>query len=93
MTKYVVAAVRDRAADVFGIPFFSPTVGTAIRSFNDAVNSPEPSNQLRAHPEDFDLYQLGTYEDHHGLFEMLAQPHQIAIGKDAIRPSPSGPAA
>lgn len=79
--KFVIVAVRDRAADVFAHPMFVPAVGVALRAFNDQVNKNEQGNQLFAHPEDFDMYELGSYDDSNGKFE-THEPRQIAIGKD-----------
>lgn len=83
MPRLQVVSVRDRAADVFGRPFFTPSVGTAIRSFADHLNGTEDS-EMRKHPEDFDLYHLAVFDDETGVFECLPQPKQIAIGKDLI---------
>lgn len=81
-----VLAVRDRAADVFGHPMFVAAVGIAARSFSDEVNAVREGNALNAHPEDFDLYHLATYDDRTGRFECVADgPRQIAIGKDVVR--------
>lgn len=83
--KLVVVAVRDRAAAVFAQPFFVPAVGIAIRSFGDQINLKEANNPMVAHPEDFDLFELGVYDDATGRFESLAEPRQISIGKDCVR--------
>lgn len=77
--KYIVVSVRDRAADCFGVPVFTVSVGTAIRSFSDEVN--RDGSPFYAHPEDFDLFVLGEYDDSLGAFECLP-PKQAAIGKD-----------
>lgn len=82
--RYVVCSVRDRASDAFGQPIFVVAVGQAIRSFSDEVNRREGNNALAAHPEDFDLYQLGVFDDNTGLFE-TETPRQVAIGKDLVR--------
>lgn len=79
-----IVAVRDRAADVFGQPYFVASLGAAIRSFGDEVNRKAENNPLNAHPEDFDLYELGSYNDELGSFETF-QPRQIAIGKEHLR--------
>lgn len=79
-----VLCVRDRAADVFGTPFFSAAVGSAVRSFSDELNSKDGKSQLAAHPEDFDLYYLGTYDDSRAEF-FCKDPRQVAIGKDLVR--------
>lgn len=82
---YVVVAIRDRSAVVFGRPAFVTTVGLAVRSFTDEVNREHPENMMSRHPEDFDLYELGTYNDETGEMKSLDHPRQIAIGKDVVR--------
>lgn len=85
--KLQVLAVRDRAADAFNIPAFVPAIGQAVRSFSDQINqAPQPGNPnpLSEHPEDFDLYLLGTYDDSNGHFEAIP-PRQVAVGKDLKR--------
>jgi hypothetical protein len=82
----IVCAVKDRAADAYGRPFFVATVGVAIRSFMDEVNRDAPDNQLFAHPDDFDLFELGTFDDSNGLIVMLPEPKLLMLGKQ-VRPS------
>lgn len=82
--KYVVLAVRDRAADVFGQPHFAVHVGSSIRGFGDEINRAAPDNAFNKHPEDFDLYELGTFDDATGVFECHT-PRQVAVGKDLVR--------
>lgn len=82
MAKVMVVAIRDRALDSFSRPFFVPTIGAAIRSFADEVNRADKENPLYAHPEDFDLYKLGEFDEQSGSFTNEARPGQIAIGKD-----------
>jgi len=79
--KYVIVTVRDRTADVFGQPFFVARIGQAIRSFSDEVNSPSSDSAIAKHPEDFDLYELGAFDDETATFECFV-PRQVAIGKD-----------
>lgn len=86
---YKVMAIRDRAAACFGQPFFSPATGAAIRSFSDAINGQDKT--LSAHPEDFDLYELGVFSDQDGHFTQDKNPIQVAVGKDlVVRPSSDG---
>lgn len=79
--RYIVLTVRDRAADVFGQPIFVAAVGQAVRGFTDQVNDAK-AGPLFLHPEDFDLYELGTFDDATGQFQNLEKPRQVAIGKD-----------
>lgn len=87
--KLIVLSVRDRAANCFGQPFYVASVGGAIRSFGDEVNrvarQGEPVNPLNVHPEDFDLFELGLFDDSVGKFLMVDEPRQIAIGKDFVK--------
>lgn len=84
MTTLVVCSVRDRALDAFMQPFFAPAIGLAVRSFSDEVNRAD--SPMAAHPEDYDLYQLGTFDDATGTFAGTG-PRQVAIGKDVKRPT------
>lgn len=80
--KLHVMSVKDNAAQTFGRPFFMPSTGVALRSFTDEVNRAAEDNQLYKHPEDFDLYQLGTFDDETGVFDLLAFPKVFARAKE-----------
>ncbi len=79
--KLVLCTVKDRAADAYGRPMFVPSVGVAIRSFSDEVNRDDTENQLNRHPDDFDLYELGEFDDNTGLFALYEQPKLLSLGK------------
>jgi len=79
----VVVAVKDRAADCFGQPFFVGTDNIAIRSFMDEVNRKDDANQLFNHSDDFDLFALGIYEDTNGIITMYDVPKLLMLGKSA----------
>lgn len=79
--QYKVFSIRDRAADVYGQPFYAPTRGAAIRMFTDEVNRKDDNNNLYKHPEDFDLYELGVFDDNTGQFT-TDQVEQVCVGKD-----------
>ena len=79
--KLVIVSIKDRAADAFGRPAYVATEGVAIRQFSDEVNRASEDNQIYVHPDDFDLYYLGTFDDNNGAFDLLASPKQICLGK------------
>lgn len=84
--RLIVCSIRDRAADVFGQPFYVAALGQAVRSFADEVNRPDEKNTIWRHPEDFDLYELGVFDDASGVFDpSTSGPRQVAIGKDLKR--------
>jgi hypothetical protein len=79
--KLNICSVKDRAADAFGRPMFVPSTGVALRSFSDEINRADSDNQLNNHPDDFDLYEFGLFDDNTGLFELYEQPKLLALGK------------
>jgi len=78
--KLVIFCIRDRATDQYGNPMFLVNSGQAIRSFSDEINREAADNMLNKHPDDFDLYSLGSFDTSTGLFD-TAPPEQISIGK------------
>jgi hypothetical protein len=81
--KMIVVSIKDRAADAYGRPFYVPSVGVAIRSFQDEVNRQSDDNQMYQHPDDFDLFHLGEFDDNTGLFTNFDVPALLMLGKQA----------
>lgn len=79
-----IVSVRDRAADAFGRPIFVHSIGQAIRSFQDEINRVGDNNDMHKHPEDYDLYHIGTFDDNNARIESFDRPIQIAIGNQLI---------
>lgn len=88
--KQVVMCVKDRAADTFGRPFNVPAVAAGVRSFTDEINRSADDNQMYKHADDFDLFELGVFDDTTGLYECGA-PTLVVRGKDvAVRQDGDG---
>nr|QJB20510.1 MAG: nonstructural protein [Microvirus sp.] len=89
MTTLVMCSVRDAVADTFGRPFFVQSVAVAHRSFADEVNRPVQHGQgdslLQDHPADFELYQLGTFDDQTGRVHMLDLPELVVRGSSVVK--------
>jgi len=79
--KLTLCTVKDRAADAYGRPMFVPSTGVAIRSFSDEINRADADNQLYNHPDDFDLYELGEFDDNTGKFVIHEEPKLLSLGK------------
>lgn len=79
--KLGIYVVKDRATDVFGQPMFLMASGQAVRSFTDEINRDAADNQLFRHPDDFDLYDLGEFDNESGEFDTFA-PRLVTRGKD-----------
>lgn len=76
--KRVMMSVRDSAGELFGQPFFVTAVGAAVRGFADEVNRAAPDNAVFQHPEHFDLYKVGTFEDDTGQVTGIIPEHVVA---------------
>lgn len=74
-------SVRDRAADTYFPPFAVPAVGVALRDFADQVNNKD--SPMSAHPDDFELWLLGTLDDRSGEIECSLEMKGVA--KDFVR--------
>ena len=79
-----VVSVKDRASDLFNRPFFVPHRNVAVRDFTDEVNRVAADNNLNKHPDDFDLYLLGEFDDNKGEFFNLT-PQVLVRAKDVIQ--------
>ena len=78
--KYAVCAVKDRAVNAFNRPIYVPTVGVAIRSFTDEVNRKD--SELQNHPEDYDLYEIGQWDDETAIYTPLEALRVITRAQD-----------
>jgi len=75
--KLIIIAVKDRAADLYGKPFYVRTRAEAIRSFTDEVNNKQ--SQINQHPEDYDLYEIGTFDEDSGELQGITGGGPITI--------------
>lgn len=73
---------RDSAVEAYGKPVFAPTRAAAIRSFGDEVNSPSFS-----HPECFDLYCIGSFDEETGVLISNVVPEFVIKAIDLVKDS------
>jgi hypothetical protein len=81
--KRILVAVRDSAMAAFMNPFVVQATGQAVRSFTDEVNRAAQDNALNQHPEDFELYQVGFFDDDTGEFSN--ELARLVRGKDVVK--------
>lgn len=78
--KLVVVAVRDSAVDAFMRPFFVPSTAFAVRSLREEMKNAE--SPLAKTPQDFALFELGTFDEESGRMENLDSPRQVVRCQD-----------
>jgi len=76
--KQLIFAVYDSKAKVFAIPFFLPSEAVAVRAFAAAAN--DLDTQLGKFPEDFTLFQVGSYNDENGQIFGLEPFKNLGLG-------------
>jgi len=81
-------SVYDNKSLVYGVPFFAPTDGSAIRSFRDLAN--DTNTTVGRHPGDFVLYCVGLYDDQQGALSGLSPLRHVvdAPALIVVHPAP-----
>jgi hypothetical protein len=69
--KHAVFAVRDTCIGSYNMPMFFQNRAGAVRALGDAVNRPKEDNMYYQHPEHYQLYEVGTFDDDSGMFEPI----------------------
>jgi len=68
-----VFTIFDAKADIYSQPFYALTDPAAVRTFADAVNTPDsPYNR---HPEDYSLFSIADFDDRTGFINSYPQQH------------------
>lgn len=83
---FKVYTLRDRQSGLFGKPVFALALGLVVRELTDVVNSGRSEEPLVQHPEDFQLYCLGEFDDSKGLFQLLPLPDLVIDCASLVRP-------
>lgn len=79
MKLYVV---RDVKADCFGAPMSIATEGLARRSFLEACL--DQRSELSKYPEDYMLYQVGSYDPNSGSLSVLFPAPLFIVSASAV---------
>lgn len=78
----IAVSLRDTASRSFSTPFFVLTAQQAIRSLRDEVNAKDSQSDVNRHPSDFELYELGHFDDDNGKLIPHESPVMISRAID-----------
>lgn len=81
--KLFCFAVHDTKAEYFSAPFFTKSIGEALRGFEDEANNPQ--SQLNRHPMDFHLYLIGEMDQDTGMLTSQ-EPFHYGSANDYVQP-------
>lgn len=73
-----VLAVKDVKIGLFDPPFIVIHNEVAIREWD--IITKNTDNKYGKHPVDYELYQIGTYNELTGKLDSLASPLHLATG-------------
>jgi len=77
-------AIRDNVACFFNNPWMAQNQEHAQRLTADAVNK-DPHSAMAEHASDFQLYQMGTYNDGDGSICTENCPRRICVLSDLTK--------
>lgn len=70
-----IYSVRDQKGGFYNAPIFLRSHGEAERWFHGQTNNEK--SVIMHHPEDFDLYYVGDFDDQKGAIQPLDTPQHI----------------
>lgn len=86
MRTMSLLVLKDLKAEAFMTPFFAPTNGVAFRELQDQLRKGGDGNVLASHPEDFELYELGSFDPADGGLFVHDQPALLTNVAKLITP-------
>lgn len=75
-----VCSIFDVKAQAWMTPLFFQAAGQAIRSFGDAVRTPD--SEFQKHPEDYTLFLIADWDQSDGKLTVLPAAVPLARGLD-----------
>ncbi len=81
--KLKVFSVFDSKAEAFIQPFYSQTTGTAVRSFEQALQ--DPAHEFRKFAGDYTLFELGQFDQSTGHYTELAAKINLGLALTFIK--------
>ncbi len=77
---YGIYSIFDSAAGVFTAPTIDISDSSAVRSFQQALAN--SGSIMNFKPDDFSLYQVGTFDVETGYVDSLVPPARLFVGSD-----------
>lgn len=81
----LVFAIRDSAMDQFSLPMFFVSKGEAIRGVGLVVNKVQEGNLYCSHPQDYELFYLGSFDEDKGVFACTAPESVVRLSELVLK--------
>lgn len=86
--KQSLFSIYDHKSETWNAPFIATTRAAAIRSFADVAK--DKSHPIGHHPEDYALYEVGSWDGHTGSIEAHDIKEQLAFAQTLVSASSAG---
>lgn len=83
--RHAVFSVRDTCVGSFLLPMFFQNQAAAVRALGDVVNKAGEENQFYQHPEHYQLYLIGEFDDENGAVIVEMAPTFIVDCQSLVR--------
>lgn len=80
----LIYSVYDSKIGAYGQIFLQLSEGEALRSFTDIVN--DPQSAFNRHPEDYCLFEIGTWDYTEGKISCHNTPKSIIKASTVLKP-------
>jgi len=84
--KQLFFAVFDQKVGAYLRPFTVRSSGEALRGWVDICNDRE--SEVNKHPEDYTLFELGSFDPETGRVEALSTPHSHGKAIEFLKTNP-----
>lgn len=71
--------IYDRKSEAYHPPGCAHSAGHALRNYSDVFRN--PATVFCTHPDDFQIYEIGTFDDATGVTTCI-KPHLICTGTE-----------
>lgn len=83
-------AIYDRQTEIYHPPLYAHSIGHILRTCGDLFKNPETPFFL--HPADYDLFEIGLWDDSTGRTTQNVENHKVCTGPElAPVTSPDAP--
>lgn len=73
-------AIYDVKSNSYSPLKMAPSTANAIRQFTSLVNAKDTDESQ--YPNDFMLYELGSFDEQTGKFEILSEPQNLGLASN-----------
>jgi len=84
--KLKLFVVYDAKTESYGVPFFRDFTANAIREWQEvASNKSDKGNQIAKFPADFNLFEIGSFEQSTGTLEIYEVKYSLGLASEHVK--------